>query len=148
MNTHTKHTHTHTTHTHTQNTHTYTHTHNTHTHTHTPHTTHTHTTHTHTYTQTNLSEQAPMQEQHVTMLHQQLASTSNMCQELLQGQNTMIHAVCQRLDNLTLETTIQSHLGHLRLYQMELEQYYQVLYSNPNYSMQVSGEYEIQECNQ
>jgi len=89
-----------------------------------------------------------MQEQHVTMLHQQLASTSNMCQELLQGQNTMIHAVCQRLDNLTLETTIQSHLGHLRLYQMELEQYYQVLYSNPNYSMQVNGGYEIQECNQ
>ena len=110
---------THAAHTHTLR-HTCTHTH-----------THMHTQHAHTHSQTNPSatfEQAPLQDQHVTMLQQQLASTSNICGELLQGQNTLIHAICQRLDNLDLETTIQGHLEHLHLYQMELEQYHQVLY--------------------
>ena len=88
--------------------------------------------HTYTYMEQTSSpsipEQTTLQEQHISLLHQQLSSTSTMCGELLQGQNNLIHAICQRLDNLELHTTIQEHLGRLHLYQGELEQYYQVLF--------------------
>ena len=37
-------------------------------------------------------------EQHIAVLEQQLAMASNMCSELLQGQNALIHCLCQRTD--------------------------------------------------
>lgn len=67
--------------------------------------------------------------EHTATLQNQLALTSNMCQQLLYGQNNLIRAVCERLDRQEPHPMprVEEHMAMLQQYQMELEAYYHQL---------------------
>ena len=67
---------------------------------------------------------------YTSMLHSQLAITSNMCNELLHAQNCLVGAVCSHLEVFGYQAGIQQHHATLCQYQKELEQYYHDLYRN------------------
>lgn len=59
------------------------------------------------------------------LLQHQLALMSNMCTELLHGQNNLIHALCHRLDNTEAQASVQEHMNQLYGYHRELQLYYE-----------------------
>lgn len=73
--------------------------------------------------------------EHTATLQNQLALTSHMCSQLLQGQNSLIRAVCERLDRPELvggggggaQMEERERMVVLQQYQMELEAYYHQL---------------------
>lgn len=65
--------------------------------------------------------------EHTATLQNQLALTSSMCNQLLYGQNSLIRAVCERLDHPELHPRVQEHMTVLQHYQLELEAYYHQL---------------------
>ena len=71
-----------------------------------------------------------LSEQHTVTLQNQLALTSHMCSQLLYGQNNLIRAVCERLDRPELNAQVEERMAMLQQYQMELEAYYQKLYTS------------------
>lgn len=66
-------------------------------------------------------------QQHTAILQNQLALTSNMCSQLLQGQNNLIRAVCQRLDHTEFQSNTQEQMASMQQYQLELDAYYHQL---------------------
>ena len=70
--------------------------------------------------------------EHTATLQNQLALTSHMCSQLLQGQNSLIRAVCERLDRpeLSAGSQMEERMVVLQQYQMELEAYYHQLCSS------------------
>ncbi len=66
--------------------------------------------------------------EHTLTLQNQLALTSNMCNQLLYGQNNLIRAVCERLDHpAEVYPQVQERMAMLQNYQLELEAYYHQL---------------------
>ena len=65
--------------------------------------------------------------EHTLTLQNQLALTSNMCNQLLYGQNSLIRAVCDHLSHPELHPQVQEHMAMLQQYQLELESYYHQL---------------------
>lgn len=59
------------------------------------------------------------------LLQHQLALMSNMCTELLHGQNSLIHALCHRLDTTEAQASVQEHMNQLHGYHRELQLYYE-----------------------
>ena len=59
------------------------------------------------------------------LVQQQLSLMSNMCTELLHGQNSLIHALCNRLDTTEAQTSVQEHMNQLHGYHRELQLYYE-----------------------
>ena len=68
-----------------------------------------------------------LSQQHTAILQNQLTLTSSMCSQLLQGQNNLIRAVCQRLDHTEFQSNTQEQVAAMQQYQMELEAYYHQL---------------------
>lgn len=65
---------------------------------------------------------------HTSLLHSQLALTSNMCSELLHTQSSLVGAVCSHLEVFGYQVGIQQQMAMISRYQRELEQYYHELY--------------------
>lgn len=68
--------------------------------------------------------------EHTVTLQNQLALTSHMCSQLLYGQNSLIRAVCERLDRPEVGAQMEERMAMLQQYQLELEAYYQQLYAS------------------
>ena len=66
-------------------------------------------------------------QQHMVTLQSQLALTSTMCTQLLDGQNSLIKAVCRRLDQSETQDSTQEQMTGMQQYQLELEAYYHQL---------------------
>ena len=77
-------------------------------------------------TQTSLPTPSLM-DQHISLLQQQLATTSSLANQLLSHQHDLISTVCRQLESLQLEDRVQDHFTRLHHYQAELEQYYNEL---------------------
>ena len=65
---------------------------------------------------------------YASLLHTQLALTSNMCSELLHTQNSLVGAVCSHLEAFGCQAGMQQQLSAMAQYQRDLEQYYQELH--------------------
>lgn len=66
-------------------------------------------------------------DQHISLLQQQLATTSSVANQLVSHQHGLISTVCRQLESLQLEDRVQDHFTRLHHYQAELEQYYNEL---------------------
>lgn len=60
-----------------------------------------------------------------SMVQNQLAIMTNMCSELLQGQNCLISTLCHRLDNAEARVATQEHMNQLHDYHGQLQLYYE-----------------------